>query len=57
MKGTVLGLIKDMKYYFCQESVNMRKGIEGLCGVIRGSLLVTLSRWKYLCFSHGTGNS
>ena len=39
MKGTVLGLIKDMKYYFCQESVNMRKGIEGLCGVIRGSLL------------------
>lgn len=30
MKGTVLGLTKDMKYYFCQEPVNMRKGIEGL---------------------------
>ena len=39
MKGTVLGLTKDMKYYFCQEPVNMGKGIEGLCGVVRSNLL------------------
>lgn len=39
MKGTILGLDRRMKYYFCQETVNMGKGIDGLCGVIRSSLL------------------
>ncbi len=39
MKETVLGLNKEMKYYFCQETVNMGKGIDGLCGVVRSSLL------------------
>lgn len=39
MKETVLGLNKGMKYYFCNEAVNMGKGIDGLCGVIRSNLL------------------
>lgn len=39
MKETILGLNRDIKYYFCQETINMGKGIDGLCGVIRNSLL------------------
>lgn len=39
MKETILGLNRDMKFYFCQETVNMGKGIDGLCGVVRSSLL------------------
>ena len=31
MKETVLGLNKDMKFYFCPEYVNMQKGIDSLC--------------------------
>ena len=39
MKETILGLNREMKYYFCQEAVNMGKGIDKLCGVIRDTLL------------------
>lgn len=38
MKDTILGLSKDMKYYFCQTPVNMGKGIDKLCGFIRSNL-------------------
>lgn len=38
MKETVLGLTKDLNYYFCQETVSMGKGIDALCGVIRSNL-------------------
>lgn len=38
MKETVLGLNKDMKFYFCPEYVNMQKGIDSLCGFIRSNL-------------------
>ena len=39
MKETVLGLNKDMKFYFCPEYVNMQKGIDSLCGFIRSNLM------------------
>ncbi len=39
MKETALGLNRNMKFYFCPMSINMNKGIDGLCGFIRSNLM------------------
>lgn len=39
MKETALGLNRNMKFYFCPVSINMNKGIDGLCGFIRSNLM------------------
>ena len=47
MKGTVLGLIKDMKYYFCQESVNM--------AALKTPFPLWLTLWRLRIFFENTG--